>query len=124
MKKLLVLFVLLIAFSIPIIAQDGSGIEIGSILSVVFGLLMTVFGGIAAWLKSKSNKLANFSQQSIEAAMAGNDLVQYHKLAIADDKLTKAELDGYVEKAKAVGKETEEAVQAFKDLFKKGPDKK
>ena len=40
---------------------------------------------------------------------------------MADDKLNKDELDGYVVRAKAVGKETGEAIEAFKALFKKDP---
>ena len=96
-------------------------IDLGSVLAVVFGLLMTVFGGLSAWLRSKSAKLANFGQQSMEAAVAANNLVQYHKGVIEDEKLTKEEIKGYGPKAEAVAKETGEAVQAFKALFKKDP---
>ena len=121
MKKIFVLFALLILFAVPILAQDGTGLDVGGILSIVFGLLMTVFGGVARWFRNKSNKMASFSKESMEALIASNDLVQHHKMAIADEKLTKEELDGYVLKAKAVGKETGEAIQAFRVLFKKEP---
>ena len=77
MKRFTFIIIAMFVLFIPILAQDGGGIDAGGILTIVFGLLMTVFGGVAAWLKRKSNKLANFSQQSIEAAMAGNDLVQW-----------------------------------------------
>lgn len=121
MKKNLIAIIVLMLLTVPLLAADGLNLDTGGIISIVFGLLATVFGGAVAWFKRKSNKLANFSKQSIEAAMAANDLVQYHKVAIADDKLTKDELKGYTEKAKVVGKETGEAVQAFKELFKKDP---
>ena len=121
MKKNLIVIIALMFLTVPLLAGDGLNLDTGGIISIAFGLLATVFGGAIAWLKRKSNKLANFSKQSIEAAMAANDLVQYHKAAIADDKLTKDELNGYTAKAKLVGKETEEAVQAFKALFKKDP---
>ena len=121
MKRIIVFILFCAVLIVPLMAQDGGGLDTGGILSIVFGLLMTVFGGVAAWLKRKSTKLANFSRESMQAALAANNLVQHHNDAIADEKLTKEELAGYVEKAKAVGKETGEAVQAFKDLFKKNP---
>jgi len=95
------------------------GLDWGNLLAVGFGLLTTVFGGVIAFLKSKSAKLAKFSKESMEALVAANALVQYHGTVLADDKLTKDEIKGYGPKAKQVAKETREAVAAFKALFKK-----
>ena len=119
MKKFILLFVIVICFTISISAQDGSGVDIGGILTTVFGILMTLFGGVAAWFKRKSNKLANFGLQAMELTVKANDLLQHHKKAIEDDKLTREELLGYKDKAIGVAKEAGDVTQAFKALFKK-----
>ena len=119
MKKVIVVLVLMALVATPAICQDGGSVDVGGILTTVFGVLMTVFGGAATWLKRKSNKLANFGRESMEAVTASNNLVQHHNMAIADNKLTKEELAGYAEKAKAVAKEAKDVGIAFKALFKK-----
>ena len=119
MKKVIVILVLMAVIATPAISQDGGSLDLGGILTTVFGILMTVFGGAAAWLKRKSAKLANFARESMEATVSANNLVQHHNMAIADGKLTKEELTGYAEKARAVAKETKDVITAFKELFKK-----
>ncbi len=125
-KRLFIVVSLLILCAIPILAREGGPLENvnwDTVIKVVFGFIMTVFGGLARWFKLKSGKMADFSKQSMEAAMAANDLVQHHKLAIEDGDLSKKELEGYVPKAQKVAKETGEAIAAFKTLFKKDPGK-
>ncbi len=119
MKKVIVVLVLMAVVATPVISQDGGSIDLSGILTTVFGILMTVFGGAAAWLKRKSNKLATFARESMEAAVSANDLVQHHNLAIADGKLTEEELVQYASKAKSMAKETKDVITAFKALFKK-----
>ena len=121
MKKVILVLVLVVVIATPAISQDGGSFDLGGILTTVFGVLMSVFGGAAAWLKRKSNKLSNFAREAMEATMSANDLVQHHDQAIADDKLTKEELAVYAEKARIVAKETKDVITAFKALFKKDP---
>lgn len=120
-NKMFMLVLVMGVFTVPLMAQDGGGFDAAGILTMIFGVLMTVFGGAAAWLKRKSTKLANFGREATEAAMSANALIQHHNAAIADDKLTREELDGYKVKAEAVAKETGEVWTAFKALFKKEP---
>ena len=115
------LFIALIILSVPLMAQDGGGIDIGDLLAVVFGILTSIFGPAFIWFKRKSKKLANFGLQSMEAGIAANNLVQHHVKAIEDGKVDKEEQTGYVTLSRAVAKETGEAVQAFRVLFKKDP---
>ena len=81
MKKVIVILVLMALVATPAISQDGGSFDLGGILTTVFGILMTVFGGAAAWLKRKSAKLANFATQAMEATVSANDLVQHHNMA-------------------------------------------
>ncbi|HDY66593.1 MAG TPA: hypothetical protein ENH85_02250 [Candidatus Scalindua sp.] len=77
--------------------------DVGTIISLVFGVLTIVFGGF--WLKGK-NKLVQIKNLIKEGA----DVVLVAVEAVGDDKLTTEEIA-------AIKKEAQEAVAAFKALI-------
>ncbi len=123
MKKAFLFVLLLIIFAVPILAQDGDGGNgaIWTVISFIMTAIATLFGKAWQVVKKKAAKAAVFSKESLDVAMAANDIVQHTNKSMEDGKLDATEIKAFGPKAKHLQLQIEEMGAAFKALFKKDP---
>ena len=123
MKKVALVLVLAI-LAIPVFCQDGDTEKtsiIWMIISFVTTALAGMFARVATLIKKKMGKAAIFSKETLDVAMAANDIVQHTKLSLEDDKFDDVEIKAFKTKAAYLGLQVKEMLAAFKDIFKKAP---
>ena len=124
MKKVALVFVMLAVLAIPAICQDGET-EKSSVIWTILTFVMTAVAGllgkVSIAIKKKFGKAAIFSKETLDVAMAANDMVQHTKLSLEDDKFDEAEIKGFKTKAAHLGLQVKEMLAAFKDIFQKAP---
>ncbi len=124
MKKVALVFVMLAVLAIPAICQDGETEKtsvIWMIISFVTTALAGMFAKVASAIKKKMGKAATFSKETLDVAMAANDIVQHTKLSLEDDKFDDVEIKAFKTKAAYLGVQVKEMLAAFKDIFQKAP---
>ena len=123
MKKVALVFVLAI-LAVPVFCQDGDTEKtsvIWMIISFVTTALAGMFAKVASAIKKKMGKVAAFSKETLDVALAANDIVQHTKQSLEDDKFDDAEIKGFKTKAAHLGLQVKEMLAAFKDIFQKAP---
>ncbi len=124
MKKVFFVLVFMTVAVVTIHAQDGDSEKtsvIWMIISFVTTALAGVFAKAASAIKKKMGKAAIFSKETLDVAMAANDIVQHTKLSLEDDKFDDVEIKAFKTKAAYLGLQVKEMLAAFKDIFKKAP---
>lgn len=124
MKKVFFILVFMTVAVVTIHAQDGDSEKtsvIWMIISFVTTALAGVFAKAASAIKKKMGKAAIFSKETLDVAMAANDIVQHTKLSLEDDKFDDVEIKAFKTKAAYLGLQVKEMLAAFKDIFKKAP---